>query len=411
MMSSEERTTDNAEDIAESLACLLSGSGRNVHSWHMAHAVRLSGRALGNTAENPPVGCVIVKAGKVVGVGHTAQGGRPHAETQALAMAGEAARGADVYVTLEPCAHHGRTPPCAEALAEAGVARVFIAVEDPDGRVAGRGIEILKNAGIEVHTGLLAGSAEDVLAGYLMRKCRGRPRVLLKLAVSADGRIAARSGEATPITGERARARAHLMRAKSDAILVGVDTVIIDDPQLTCRLPGLEERSPLRIVLDSHLRIPPKARLLAPDAPAPTWIVTTPAARQRAQAMQSRLPHVRILPVPAASDGRVDISALLSRLGEEGINNLMVEGGARVARAFVEADRVDRVALFTAPEKTLGPQGVEALAGLPLSRLVERPYVLREEIALGPDVLRVYEKSGAPAETGGDPGDVDAGRA
>ena len=387
---SETRPQKNDDETA---ACAMSAHA-HADAHHMAHAVRLSRRALGNTAENPPVGCVIVKAGRVVGVGHTAPGGRPHAETRALAMAGEAARGADVYVTLEPCAHHGRTPPCADALIQAGVRRVVMAVEDPDPRVNGRGRDRLAAAGIIVETGLMRKDAEEVLAGYLMRKRAGRPLVLLKLAVSADGRIAARPGETTPITAERARARAHLLRARSDAILVGVQTVIVDDPQLTCRLPGLEERSPLRIVLDSRLRIPQTARLLKKDAPAPTWIITTPAAREQAYALQKRLPHVRILPLPADKEGRVDIPALLARLGEEGINTLMVEGGAKVARALVEAGMVDRVALFTASEKTLGPEGVEALAGLPLSRLVESPFKLKEEIPLGPDVLRVYEKDG-----------------
>ncbi len=386
-MTSEDRTADEAG----ATTCALAGDARERHAWHMDQAIRVSRRALGDTAENPPVGCVIVKDGRVIGTGHTCCGGRPHAETQALAMAGEAARGADVYVTLEPCAHHGRTPPCAEALAEAGVARVFVAVEDPDARVAGRGLEILREAGIEVHTGLLAEKAREVLAGYLMRKQEGRPRVTLKLAVSRDGFIAATPGAPTAITGAPARHWAHLMRAQSDAILVGVDTVIADDPMLTCRLPGLERRSPVRVVLDSRLRIPKGAALLhTPDA-APTWIATTMAGRERARQIVAECPHVRILALPHDAKGRVDLPALLKRLAEEGISNLLVEGGAQVARSFVEQELVDAVALFEAPEKELGG-GVPALAGLPLSRLMEAPFALAEEMPLGSDILRLYER-------------------
>ncbi len=386
-MNSDDRTADHGER----LACALTGSAQDTHTWHMDHAVRISRRALGDTAENPPVGCVIVKEGRVAGTGHTGCGGRPHAETQALAMAGAAARGADVYVTLEPCAHHGRTPPCAEALAEAGVARVFIAMKDPDARVAGRGIEVLKRAGIEVHVGLLAERAEEVLAGYLARKRRGRPRVTLKLAVSRDGFIAARPGVPTAITGELARRRAHLMRAQADAILVGVQTVIADDPLLTCRLPGLARRSPVRVVLDSRLRIPKGARLLQTPQAAPTWIATTMAGRAQARAIVADVPHVRILALPHDAKGRVDLPALVKRLAEEGISNLLVEGGAEVARSFVEADLVDAVALFVARDRVLGG-GVPALAGLPLARITEVPFALREELPLGSDILRLYER-------------------
>jgi diaminohydroxyphosphoribosylaminopyrimidine deaminase/5-amino-6-(5-phosphoribosylamino)uracil reductase len=378
----------------ENTVCVTPAADEAAHRWHMDQAIRVSRRALGDTAENPPVGCVIVRNGRVVGVGHTCCGGRPHAETQALAMAGERARGADVYVTLEPCAHYGRTPPCAEALAAAGVRRVFIAVEDPDPRVAGRGAAMLREAGIEVHTGLMAQEAGEVLAGYLMRQREKRPRVMLKLAISDDGQIAERPGAPTTITGPLARRRSHLLRAQSDAILVGVDTVIADDPMLTCRLPGLERRSPVRVVLDSRMRIPAGASLLhTPDA-APTWIATTMAGRERAREIVASAPHVRILALPHDESGRVSLPHLLSRLAEEGISNLLVEGGARVACSFVESGLVDAVALFRAPRVRLG-EGVPALAGLPLERITGLPFVLREELPLGSDILRLYERKDA----------------
>ena len=361
---------------------------------HMAHAIGLSRRALGNTAENPPVGCVIVKGGMPVGVGWTQPGGRPHAETCALEMAGGAARGAVAHVTLEPCAHHGQTPPCANALIRAGVARVVIACADPDPRVRGRGAEMLRGAGITVQTGLMENEARRVLAGFFSRITRGRPHVLLKLAVSADGKIAVTPGRPAAITGKQALARAHLMRAQSDAILVGAGTVLADDPSLTCRLPGLEGRSPIRLVADSRLRIPHDAKLLRTSARTPTWIFTTIAAREKALKLQESYPHLRIIPVAHDEAGRVSLPAMLERLGGEGINRLMVEGGAHLARAFVEGGFVDEAAIFTAPEKTLGPGGLEALAGLPLAVLTDAPFSLAGETPLGADVLRVYEKPG-----------------
>ncbi len=358
----------------------------------MAHAIRLSRRALGNTAENPPVGCVIVRKGMPVGLGWTAPGGRPHAETEALAMAGEAARDATAYVTLEPCAHHGCTPPCAEALVQAGIRRVVVAVRDPDPRVAGRGLERLEAAGIEIATGLMDWQARRVLAGFLSRIERGRPHVHLKLAVSADGKIAAEPGRPTAITGPEALARAHLMRARSDAILVGSGTVKSDDPSLTCRLPGLEDRSPIRVVLDDDLTIPEDCRLVATANRVPTWIFTTLAARDRALAFQEEYPHVRIIPVAHDRAGHVSLEAVLEKLAEEGVNRLMVEGGSQVARSFVECGLVDEVAIFSAPEKVLGEGAVEALAGLPLEKVTGGEMEIVEETPLGPDVLRVYER-------------------
>ena len=321
----------------------------------MSYALRLGRRALGTTAENPNVGCVIVKAGRVLGIGWTQPGGRPHAETEALAMAGEGARGATAYVTLEPCAHHGRTPPCAEALARAGLARVVTAIEDPDPRVSGAGHKILRQAGIEVITGIGAEEARQDLAGFLTRVVKGRPQVILKLAVSADGKIAAGVGQRTAITGVAVKARVHLLRVQCDAILVGMGTVLADDPELTCRLPGLENRSPRPFVLSRGRDLPPGSKL----------------ARAGATVLR----------------GNVDDA--IGALGQIGMNRLLVEGGAMTARSFLDAGVVDEVQIFRSPGH-IGAGGVDAVAGLDLDSALQ-PFALREEERLGPDRLTVYE--------------------
>ena len=334
----------------------------------MDYALRLGRRALGLTAENPNVGCVIVKDGRVLGVGWTQPGGRPHAETMALAMAsnvphspsgrgqGEGPsnlRGAAAYVTLEPCAHHGRTPPCAEALLYAGIARVVAAIEDPDPRVAGRGFAVLRAAGVAVEIGQGADEARRDLAGFLTRITKKRPYVLLKLAISADNKIAAGPGRQTAITGDAVRARVHLTRAQSDAILVGMGTVRSDDPDLSCRLPGLENRSPKPFVL-GHEPLPPTSKLAARGA---SVLCGEPAA-------------------------------VLAGLAAQGINRVMVEGGARIARAFVDAGLVDELQLYRAP-LTIGHAGLDAFAGLHLAQVLE-PFALDSEESLGPDRLGIY---------------------
>lgn len=352
----------------------------------MQRALRLGRRALGTTAENPPVGCVIARQDRIVGLGWTQPGGRPHAETQALAMAGAKAAGATAYVTLEPCAHHGRTAPCAEALRAAGIVRVVTAIEDPDPRVAGGGHALLRAAGIELTTGVCAEEARHGLAGFLSRLVKRRPQVVLKLAVSADGKIAAGPRRRTAITGEEVCARVHLLRAQCDAVLVGLSTVLIDDPELTCRLPGLEPRSPIRIVADSRLSIPPQARLVRSATHIPLWLLATRKGEAE--------PGVTIIDCRDTADGWVDFAYALERLAERGINRLLVEGGAHIARSFLETDLVDEIQLFTAP-RAIGPQGIDALAGLPLSLVTGRWPALREE-RLGPDRLTVYEPSAPP---------------
>jgi diaminohydroxyphosphoribosylaminopyrimidine deaminase/5-amino-6-(5-phosphoribosylamino)uracil reductase len=349
---------------------------------YMDYAARLGQRALGTTAENPPVGCVIVKDGRIVGLGWTQPGGRPHAETEGLAMAGEAARGATAFVTLEPCAHHGRTGPCADALVGAGIARVVTAFEDPDPRTAGKGLAILRAAGIEVEAGIGAYAAREALAGFLNRIVKKRPQVILKLALSADGKIAEGKGKRTTITGPLAQARVHLLRAQCDAVLVGLSTVLADDPELTVRLPGLEDRSPIRIIADTRLSIPSHVKLVKTASQIPVWLLATRAG--------SVGDGIIVIDCRQGKDGWVDMRDALKRLAQRGINRLLVEGGAHIARSFLEANLVQRVELYRAPIE-LGGQGVDAFAGLDWRRVSRRFRVVSEE-RLGADTLTVYEK-------------------
>lgn len=348
----------------------------------MGYALRLGRRALGTTLENPPVGCVVVRDGRVLGVGWTQPGGRPHAETEALEMAGEQASGATAYVTLEPCAHHGRTGPCAEALARAGITRVVAAIEDPDPRTSGQGHAILRAAGVAVDVGLGAEEAGHDLAGFLTRIARKRPYVTLKIGVSADGKIAAGPRQRTAITGPEVKARVHLMRAQSDAILVGLSTVLIDDPELTCRLPGMEARSPIRIVADTRLSIPSKAKLVKTAEQVPVWILST-----RKGGVSSGITVIDCRQTP---NGWVDFADALQQLGFRGINRLLVEGGSHIAQSLLEADLVDEVQLFQNPV-VIGPQGIDAIAEMPLQSLANQFRVTAKEV-LGSDTLTVYER-------------------
>lgn len=324
----------------------------------MQHALALAGRALGCVAPNPAVGCVIVSAdGRVMGRGWTQAGGRPHAETVALGQAGEAARGATAYVTLEPCAHFGQTPPCADALISAGVARVVAAVEDPDPRVKGQGFEELRAAGLEVVVGVLEREAAALNAGFFLRVTQDRPLVTLKIAQSKDGKTIRKTGGKW-ITGEEARRFGHLLRAKHDAILIGIGTVLADDPELTCRLPGLEARSPQRIVLDTQLRLPTRSKLAATARQVPVLVMT---AAQGGDALRAQ--GVEIEGVAKSESGGLNLGAVLRQLARRGITRLLVEGGATVAAAFLEADLVDRLEIFTAPLE-LGDNGEGEIEGL-----------------------------------------------
>ncbi len=342
----------------------------------MDYALRLGRQALGTTAENPPVGCVIVKEGRVLGVGCTAPGGRPHAETEALAMAGKDARGATAYATLEPCAHQGRTPPCAEALVAAGVARVVTAIEDPDPRTSGAGHKLLRDARIAVETGLGAGEARKDLAGFLKRITRKRPYVILKLAVSADNMIAARPGERTRITGEEVRRRAHLLRAQCDAIVVGMKTVAVDDPRLNVRLPGLERRSPKPFVIGFG------------PLPGSSYLASVRAEQLEVGEISSQNALQNFHGFATAAEDLIE--GWLEELAERGFNRLLVEGGAKTALRFLKIGAVDEFQLFRSPRE-LGSDGVPMLAGLSLEDAM-RPFTMMRAESLGIDQLNVYER-------------------
>jgi diaminohydroxyphosphoribosylaminopyrimidine deaminase/5-amino-6-(5-phosphoribosylamino)uracil reductase len=341
----------------------------------MRAALALARRGLGTVWPNPSVGCVIVKDGHVVGRGWTGRGGRPHGETEALRRAGAAAHGATAYVTLEPCSHWGKTPPCADALIAAGLRRIVIALEDPDPRVAGSGIETLRKAGFAVEIGLCAAEAAELNTGFLQRIRLGRPLVTLKLATSLDGRIATASGESRWITGPAARERAHLLRATHDAILVGTDTVLTDDPQLTCRLPGLGDRSPVRIVIDRLLRIPSTARIVADARHVPTWVVTLRSAELSRQ-KSLRDAGVEVIAADPNAAGAIDLATAVGALGKRGLTRLLVEGGGRLAAALLRAQLVDRLIWFHAP-LLLGGDGVPAVAALETRVLADMPHFER----------------------------------
>jgi diaminohydroxyphosphoribosylaminopyrimidine deaminase/5-amino-6-(5-phosphoribosylamino)uracil reductase len=416
---------------------------------YMAAALRLSRWHEGQTETNPSVGCIIVKDGAIVGAAVTAIGGRPHAETQALAIAGEKASGATAYVTLEPCAHYGRTPPCANALVAAGVVRVVICLTDPDPRVSGHGIAILEEAGIRVETGLLEEEGRRTLAAYLSRQVKKRPYVTLKLAVSLDGMLG-RRGEEVSITGPLARAQVHVLRAESDAILVGIGTVRCDDPELTVRLPGMRDRSPIRVILDRRLELPLGSNLVRSAREVPVIVASVgmlppsalpgispssgeitdaashaPSCRcgedhdhssvvgnkagQEAQAqpisplegeMSGRTEGGDLAPTSADSARKALIAAgvqiidaptlpdLLHILATHGISSLFVEGGAAVARTFLDADLVDRVIVSQGPV-TIGEDGLES--PLTPSDMPEKFKAVRKDM-FGPDSAYEYER-------------------
>lgn len=356
---------------------------------HMRAALALARRGLGNTWPNPAVGCVLVKDGQVVGRGWTQPGGRPHAETEALRRAGPAARGATAYVTLEPCSHWGRTPPCCDALTQAGVARVVCAMRDPDSRVDGRGFVRLREAGIAVEEGLCEAEARAVNAGFIKRILHGLPLVTLKLATTLDGRIATGTGESRWITGPEARRAAHGLRAQHDAVLVGSGTVIMDDPELTTRLPGAKPVADLRVVADARLRTPATARLVATARAVPTWLATAPGHPPPALAPFQDA-GVEVLKVPRA-EGGLELRELLRALARRGVTRVLAEGGAGIAAALLREGLVDRLAWFHAPG-VMGGDGMPAAYPLPVTSLAGMPRFRRiRSRALGADLLTEFE--------------------
>ncbi|MFZ4762353.1 MAG: bifunctional diaminohydroxyphosphoribosylaminopyrimidine deaminase/5-amino-6-(5-phosphoribosylamino)uracil reductase RibD [Alphaproteobacteria bacterium] len=315
----------------------------------MQQALRVAEFGLGLTWPNPSVGCVIAKNCHVVGIGATAAGGRPHAEIMALQQAGALAQGADVYVTLEPCAHIGQTPPCAMALIEAGVKRVVIATADPYPQVAGRGIMLLQQAGIVVEVGLCAAEAQHSHAGFFSLVQRQRPLLALKIAASLDGKIALKNGQSKWITSPAARERAHWLRSHYDAIMVGINTVLADDPMLNSRLQGLERRRNPRIVVDTHLRLPLNAQLVETAALFPVWVFCGKAAQASAHAQSLQAKNVRVFGVDVEPNGHVDLAEILAILGKEGISRLLLEGGIKLATGFWQQGLVDELYWFQAP--------------------------------------------------------------
>jgi diaminohydroxyphosphoribosylaminopyrimidine deaminase/5-amino-6-(5-phosphoribosylamino)uracil reductase len=358
----------------------------------MQLALTLGRRGQGRTWPNPAVGAVVVKDGAIVGRGWTQPGGRPHAEPEALKRAGEAARGATLYVTLEPCSHIGKSPPCADAIIAAGIARVVSAIEDPNPEVAGQGHAKLRAAGITVDIGLGAAEAARDHAGHFRRVRDGRPHVILKLAVSSDDKIGAAGRKPVAISGEAAKARVHLLRAQCDAILVGIGTVRADDPLLTCRLPGMAARSPVRVVLDRNLRIPGSSRLVHSARETPLWVMTSNLAEARA-AMKLGAAGAQVIRVATATTPPgLDLGGVLRALCEKGITRLLVEGGARVASSFVAAGLVDEVWLLRGADP-VGADGVAALDALPLTSITQSPsFRVRASESLQNDTLTIYER-------------------
>ncbi len=355
----------------------------------MALALALGRRGLGNAWPNPAVGSVIVKDGVIVGRGWTQVGGRPHAEVEALKHAKKAAQGATLYCTLEPCSHTGKSPPCADAIIKAGIARVVSALEDPNPEVAGQGHERLRAKGIAVEVGLGADEARRAHAGHIMRIQHARPFVTLKLALSKDGKVGLAGRKPVAITGEAARDRVFQMRAQNDAILVGIGTVLSDNPHLTCRLPGMLERSPVRVVLDAKLRLPLSTSVVATVRETPTWVFTS----RKPSAIAEEILQQRGCKVFRVDDhnGDLDLEAVLKILAEQGITRLMVEGGPTVAASFVAAELIDAAVLLRA-EKTIGPDGIDALEGMNLSALTGS-MTARGSEQLGADTLETFERT------------------
>jgi diaminohydroxyphosphoribosylaminopyrimidine deaminase / 5-amino-6-(5-phosphoribosylamino)uracil reductase len=360
----------------------------------MQLALTLGRRGQGRTWPNPAVGAVIVKDGVIIGRGWTQPGGRPHAEVEALGRAGDAARAATLYATLEPCSHFGKSPPCADAIIAAGVSRVVSATADPNPEVAGQGHARLRAAGIVVDIGIGAAEAARDHAGHIRRITEGRPHVILKLAVSSDDKIGAAGGKPVAVTGEAARSRVHLLRAQCDAILVGIGTVLADDPLLTCRLPGMAKLSPVRVVLDRALRLPGTSALVHSARETPLWVMTSnlseaPAAMKLGAAGAQ---VIRVATTTTPPPG-LDLAAVLRALAGKGITRLLVEGGSRVASSFVAANLVDEVWLLRGPDP-IGDDGIAALDALPLIAITGSPkFKTHASEMLQRDTLTIYERA------------------
>ena len=352
----------------------------------MRLALALGRRNLGNTWPNPAVGAVIVKDGVMIARGWTQEGGRPHAEVEALRRAKKATQGATMYVSLEPCSHQGKTPPCADAIIRAGITRVVSAMEDPNPEVAGQGHERLRAKGVIVDVGLGAEEARRIHVGHITRITKGRPHVTVKLAISADGKVGLAGRKPATISGEAARERVFQIRAASDAILVGIGTVLSDDPQLTCRLPGMFERSPVRVVLDENLRLPLATSVVATVRETPTWVFTShrPSAIAEEILQQKGCKVFRV----EEDNGRLDLNQIFKTLAEQGITRCLVEGGPIVASSLVAENLVDE-AILVRGEKTIGDTGIDPLEGMPPEAMTGR-LTLRGTERLATDTIETF---------------------
>ncbi|MEK9679085.1 MAG: bifunctional diaminohydroxyphosphoribosylaminopyrimidine deaminase/5-amino-6-(5-phosphoribosylamino)uracil reductase RibD [Rhodospirillaceae bacterium] len=349
------------------------------HRDHMITALSLARRGVGNTWPNPSVGCVLVRDGRVVGRGWTQPGGRPHAETVALARAGEAAAGATAYVTLEPCNHHGGSPPCTEAFIKAGIAKVYAAITDPDERVLGTGIQRLQDAGITTEIGLEEGAARQINEGFLARIQEGRPFITLKTATTLDGKIATRTGESQWITGPVAREAGHFLRAENDAILVGSGTVAADDPTLTSRLPGIDNARRPRIVLDSRLRLPHDSNLVKSINEAPLWLATKSDQPDSAISAYENQ-GATVIRVGTDDAGLLDLNQVMTELADRGLTRILVEGGGILTASLLKMDLVDQIGWFRAPA-LLGDDGRAAIDALDIAQLIDMRRFERIECA------------------------------
>jgi diaminohydroxyphosphoribosylaminopyrimidine deaminase/5-amino-6-(5-phosphoribosylamino)uracil reductase len=355
----------------------------------MGIAIGLARRGHGSVSPNPSVGCVIVRDGGIVGRGWTQPGGRPHAETEAIGRAGAATQDATAYVTLEPCAHHGQTPPCAQALIDAGISRVVVGTGDPDPRVQGGGISMLREAGIEVVENVRDAEARDAALGFLMWVENNRPLVTVKLATTLDGRIATSTGDSQWITGPISRALGHGLRARNDAILVGARTALLDNPSLTCRLPGLERASPIRVVVDARLVLPLTHTLVATAAETPTWILTRADGDvDRRRAFEGA--GVRLIDVALDDDGNIDFAEALGALASLGVTRMIVEGGGRIIAGLLAADLVDRLVWFRA-SSLIGGDGVAGVAAFGARALDDAAnFVKVSSRQAGADIVETY---------------------
>jgi diaminohydroxyphosphoribosylaminopyrimidine deaminase/5-amino-6-(5-phosphoribosylamino)uracil reductase len=363
----------------------------------MQAALGLAQRCLGQVAPNPAVGCILVRpdlGNRVVGRGWTQPGGRPHAETEALRRAGELAKGATAYITLEPCSHTGQTPPCADALINAKINRVVIAMQDPDPRVSGRGIAKLKDAGLEVKIKVLKSDSEQLNIGFINKIQLSRPSFSWKTATSLDGKIATTTGHSKWITEPDARQVGQLLRAKNDAVIIGIGTALVDDPDLTCRLPGCKKLSPIRIITDSQLRLPLTHKLVVSAHQFKTWIFTKKNHNPEKSA-QLQNEGISIFECDEGSDGHLDIRKLSQNLAEKGLTRILIEGGAELSSSFLKHDLVDQIFWFRAP-KMIGNDGLPVAKGLNILTIDNtRAFTQQGTYDIGPDRLEIYHRNRA----------------